>query len=73
MSFHSCLPWPIPACLVQLHVLLHRTLLQRMGPLFAKSGLRFECDMVDTVTCQRCTNQFTFQNTKRSSSWGSQQ
>ena len=23
-----------------------------MGPLFAKSGMRFECEMVDTVTCQ---------------------
>lgn len=27
-----------------------RTLLQRMAPLFAKSGMRFECEMVDTVT-----------------------
>ena len=40
--------------------LLARTLLQRMAPLFAKSGMRFECEMVDTVACQKMSNNTLF-------------
>ena len=34
-------------------VLLSRTLIQRMRPLFQKKGLRFEVELVETVPCQQ--------------------